>query len=142
MPTRSSIIIAAALTALVASATASVNSSANTDNIEVASSVIQSERQTLRVAREYAGRYQLADGRLLKVMKIGKKVFAETSGNDRFEVRAIGANRLVAVNGTAELRFYDIENGKVVMSTPARSSLTQVAKQDEHNSGDASKAPL
>ena len=102
------------------------------NNIEVESSAIRTAQQTNRLYHEVAGHYRMEDGSILKIVKVGKQVYAEIADGERIEVKARGPNKFVAVSGDTEFRFDYVDAGRVVMSI-ARPSKQVAVKAASSN---------
>ncbi len=117
---------ATAITAALLSAGAVSNVTAS-EALQVESSALRSAQLNRQVMRDYGGHYRLEDGSVLRFSREGARVFASISGEAserRVEVKAVSANRLVALNEATEFRF--VNNGKdsVTISQSAGDKLS------------------
>jgi hypothetical protein len=95
--------------------------------VGVEATAIRSAQFTQQVYREYAGRYRMQDGSMLRIVKEGSTVYAEADDNSRVAVKAIAHNRLVSLSGQTEIRFANVDSGKV---TVLKTASTNIASAD------------
>ncbi len=96
--------------------------------LQVESSALRSAQLNRQVMRDYGGHYRLEDGSVLRFSREGERVFASIANGARerrVEVKAVSANRFVAVNEATEFRFENTGNERVTVSRPAVSQLAQ-----------------
>lgn len=117
---------ATAIAAALLSAGAVSNASAS-EALQVESSALRSAQLNRQVMRDYGGHYRLQDGSTLRFSREGARVFASITGDARerrVEVKAVSANRLVALNEATEFRFVNNGNDSVTISQSAGGKLT------------------
>jgi hypothetical protein len=99
-----------------------------TEALQVESSALRSAQLNRQVMRDYGGHYRLEDGSVLRFSREGERVFASIANDARerrFEVRAVSANRFVAVHEPTEFRFVNNGSDRVTVSRAAVSQLAQ-----------------
>lgn len=102
-----------------------------TDALQVESSALRSAQLNRQVLRDYGGHYRLEDGSVLRFSREGERVFASIANDARerrVEVKAVSANRFVALNEATEFRFENTGSDRVTMSQPMVSRLAQTSQ--------------
>lgn len=78
---------------------------------------------------DFKGEYQLADGRILTVSMVGRRLFAQLDGLPPAEVVAAGDATFVSRQGNLQLAFVQHANGVVTGVTVRAPAPASMARQ-------------
>jgi hypothetical protein len=94
---------------------------ANAGSIAECDEAVTDEKMVnVTAMREYMGTYQLRDGTHLKIDRDGRSLVATLDGNKRVSLKLAAPNRLVALDGSIEIKFENGDNVRVVRNVSSR----------------------